>query len=101
GQETCGPGGIAYGMRSIEGVLENIDYMEKYSPNCWMLNYSNPASIIAEAVRRLRPNSRVINICDMPIGMEHNIARIAGLKSRKHMDIRYFWIKSLWLVYFN
>ncbi|MBY1653828.1 6-phospho-alpha-glucosidase [Clostridioides difficile] len=90
GQETCGPGGIAYGMRSIEGVLENIDYMEKYSPNCWMLNYSNPASIIAEAVRRLRPNSRVINICDMPIGMEHNIARIAGLKSRKHMDIRYF-----------
>ena len=90
GQETCGPGGIAYGMRSIEGVLENIDSMEKYSPNCWMLNYSNPASIIAEAVRRLRPNSRVINICDMPIGMEHNIARIAGLKSRKHMDIRYF-----------
>ena len=24
GQETCGPGGIAYGMRSIPGVLENI-----------------------------------------------------------------------------
>ena len=40
GQETCGPGGIAYGMRSIGGVIENIDYMEKYSPNCWMLNYS-------------------------------------------------------------
>ena len=90
GQETCGPGGIAYGMRSIGGVIEILDYMEKYSPNAWMLNYSNPASIIAEAVRRLRPNSRVINICDMPIGMEHNIARIAGLKSRKHMDIRYF-----------
>ena len=49
GQETCGPGGIAYGMRSIGGVIENIDYMEKYSPNCWMLNYSNPAAIVAEA----------------------------------------------------
>src|SRR5699024_6058357 len=36
GQETCGPGGIAYGMRSIGGVLELIDYMEKYSPNAWM-----------------------------------------------------------------
>ncbi len=32
GQETCGPGGIAYGMRSIGGVLELIDYMGKYSP---------------------------------------------------------------------
>lgn len=90
GQETCGPGGIAYGMRSIGGVLENIDYMEKYSPNCWMLNYSNPASIVAEACRRLRPDARVINICDMPIGMENSIAKILGFKDRKEMDIRYF-----------
>ena len=48
GQETCGPGGIAYGLRSIGGVLEILDYMEKYSPNAWMLNYSNPAAIVAE-----------------------------------------------------
>lgn len=90
GQETCGPGGIAYGMRSIAGVLENIDYMEKYSPNCWMLNYSNPAAIVAEATRRLRPNSRVINICDMPIGLKNSYAQILGFKDRKEMDIRYF-----------
>lgn len=90
GQETCGPGGIAYGMRSIAGVLENIDYMEKYSPNCWMLNYSNPAAIVAEATRRFRPHSRIINICDMPIGMENNMAKIAGLSSRKDMDVRYY-----------
>ena len=90
GQETCGPGGIAYGMRSIAGVRENIDYMEKYSPNCWMLNYSNPAAIVAEATRRLRPNSRVINICDMPIGLENSYAQILGFKDRKEMDIRYF-----------
>lgn len=90
GQETCGPGGIAYGMRSIAGVLENIDYMEKYSPDCWMLNYSNPAAIVAEACRRLRPDSRVINICDMPIGMEQSFAKILGFKDRKDMDVRYF-----------
>nr|AIA93480.1 Glyco_hydro_4 [uncultured Citrobacter sp.] len=29
-------------MRSIGGVLELVDYMEKYSPNAWMLNYSKP-----------------------------------------------------------
>ena len=50
GQETCGPGGIAYGMRSIAGVLEILDYMEKYSPDAWMLNYSNPAAIISMVV---------------------------------------------------
>ena len=90
GQETCGPGGMAYGLRSIPGVLENIESMEKYSPNAWMLNYSNPASIVAEACRRFKPNSRVINICDMPIGMEHTIARILGFKNRKEMCIRYY-----------
>ena len=90
GQETCGPGGISYGMRSIGGVIELVDYMEKYSPNAWMLNYSNPAAIVAEATRRLRPNSKILNICDMPIGIELRMAEMLGLKSRKDMVIRYF-----------
>ena len=90
GQETCGPGGIAYGMRSIGGVIELVDFMEKYSPNAWMLNYSNPAAIVAEATRRLRPNSKILNICDMPIGIELRMAEMLGLKSRKEMVVRYF-----------
>ena len=90
GQETCGPGGIAYGMRSIGGVIELVDFMEKYSPNAWMLNYSNPAAIVAEATRRLRPNSKILNICDMPIGIEIRMAEMLGLESRKDMVIRYF-----------
>ena len=101
GQETCGPGGVAYGMRSIGGVIDLIDYMEKYSPNAWMLNYSNPAAIVAEATRRLKPNSKVLNICDMPIGIEVRMAEILGLNSRKDMDIMYYglnhfgWWKSI------
>ena len=90
GQETCGPGGIAYGLRSITGVVELIDYMEEYSPNAWMLNYSNPASIVAEGVRVLRPDSKVLNICDMPIDIEERMAVIAGLESRKDMTVRYY-----------
>lgn len=90
GQETCGPGGIAYGMRSIGGVLELVDYMEKYSPNAWMLNYSNPAAIVAEATRRLRPNSKILNICDMPVAIENNMAKILGLKSYKDLEVRYY-----------
>ena len=90
GQETCGPGGIAYGMRSIGGVLEIIDYMEKYSPDAWMLNYSNPAAIVAEATRRLRPDSKVLNICDMPIAIQNNMAKILGLNNYKDMVVRYY-----------
>ncbi|MDF2675596.1 MAG: glvA, partial [Clostridiales bacterium] len=90
GQETCGPGGIAYGIRSIGGILELIDYMEEYSPSAWMLNYSNPAAIVAEATRRLRPNSKILNICDMPVAIEERMAEILGLKSRKEMAVKYY-----------
>lgn len=89
GQETCGPGGIAYGMRSIGDIIELIDYMEQYSPDCWMLNYSNPASIVAEACRRLRPDSKILNICDMPVGTQRRMSQIVGL-SPKDLEVRYF-----------
>lgn len=89
GQETCGPGGIAYGMRSITGMLEIIDYMEKYSPECWMLNYSNPAAIVAEACRVLRPDSKVLNICDMPVGTLRRMSQIIG-KKPEELEVRYF-----------
>lgn len=89
GQETCGPGGIAYGMRSITGMLEIIDYMEKYSPNAWMLNYSNPAAIVAEACRVLRPTSKVLNICDMPVGTLRRMSQIIG-KEPKDLEVSYF-----------
>ena len=51
-------------------MIKVIDDVEKYAkPTYWILNYSNPASIVSEACRRLRPNARIINICDMPIAI--------------------------------
>ena len=55
-----------------------------------MLNYSNPAAIVAEATRKLRPESKIINICDMPVGIEERMAHSIGLKSRKEMVVRYY-----------
>jgi maltose-6'-phosphate glucosidase len=55
-----------------------------------MLNYSNPAAIVAEATRRLRPNSKILNICDMPVAIEERMAEILGLKSRKEMAVKYY-----------
>ena len=90
GQETCGPGGIAYGMRSIGGIVEIVHFMEKYSPEAWMLNYSNPAAIVAEATRRICPTSKILNICDMPIDIEGKMAQIAGRESLHDMEFKYY-----------
>ncbi len=98
GQETCGPGGIAYGMRSIAGVLELVDYMQQYAPGAWMLNYSNPAAIVAEATRRLRPDARIINICDMPVAIEGLVRRHPRPAVAQSAERSLLWPEPLRLV---
>lgn len=41
GQETCGPGGMAYGLRSIGDMIEIINDIRKQCPDAWILNYTN------------------------------------------------------------
>ena len=77
GQETCGAGGMAYGMRTIGPMVHLIDVCEKYaSKTYWIVNYSNPAAIVAKATQTLRPNARILNICDMPVEVEARMAEI-------------------------
>ena len=90
GQETCGAGGIAYGMRSIPAVCDIIKDIRKYSPEAWVLNYSNPAAIVAEATKRVFPgDKRIINICDMPVGIMNQYADELGVP-RNSIEARYF-----------
>ncbi len=90
GQETCGAGGFAYGMRSIPAVCDIIKDIRKYSPEAWILNYSNPAAIVAEATKRVfKGDYRIINICDMPVGIMGMYAQALGLPSNR-LEARYF-----------
>lgn len=73
GQETCGLGGFSYGMRSMLGFLELVGHIQEYAPEAWILNYTNPETIIAEAVRRAYPDAKIVNACDMTIAIEEII----------------------------
>lgn len=90
GQETCGAGGFAYGMRSVPAVCDIIKDIRKYSPEAWVLNYSNPAAIVAEATKRVfKDDFRIINICDMPIGIMDFYAKALN-KDVEELEPRYF-----------
>ncbi len=90
GQETCGAGGFAYGMRSVPAVIDIIKDIRKYAPDAWILNYSNPAAIVAQATQQVFPDDyKIINICDMPIAIMDMYANVLG-KKRKDFEPRYF-----------
>lgn len=78
GQETCGLGGFSYAMRSMKGFSEMIDLIQKYNKDAWVLNYTNPETIISEVVRRKYPDAKIINACDMTISIEEIIADSFG-----------------------
>ncbi|MFL8465026.1 6-phospho-alpha-glucosidase [Clostridioides difficile] len=91
GQETCGCGGMAYGLRTIQPMIKVIDDVEKYAKkDYWILNYSNPAAIVSEACRKLRPNARIINICDMPIAIIDMIAGSLNINDVHNIRYDYF-----------
>lgn len=90
GQETCGPGGFAYGMRSIGDMVEMVEVVRSYSKDTWILNYTNPAAIVAVAMDYKFPDDkRIINMCDQPYSMMVSFAKILGLASQD-LRARYF-----------
>ncbi|HBE9107238.1 6-phospho-alpha-glucosidase [Clostridioides difficile] len=83
GQETCGAGGFAYGLRSIGDMIEMVKTVRKYSPKAWILNYTNPAAIVAEALKRVFPDDkRLLNMCDQPVNLLRSYGRLLDMDSR-------------------
>lgn len=89
GQETCGLGGFSYGMRSMKGFLKLVGHIQEYAPEAWTLNYTNPETIIAEAVRREYPEAKIINACDMTISIEEIIAESFGYDREDWIPVYY------------
>ena len=79
GQETTGPGGFAMAMRTIPVVLEYLELIRKLAPGAWLLNFTNPAGIITEAITRIAGYDRAVGICDNPSAMERDLAAHFGV----------------------
>lgn len=69
GQETTGPGGMMKAMRTIPVLLDIAKDIEALSPNAWLLNFTNPAGMVTEALNRYS-NVRSIGLCNAPIGLQ-------------------------------
>lgn len=77
GQETTGPGGVAMGLRTIPVAIEYARLIERLSPDAWMINFTNPAGLITQAISH-HSNVRVIGICDTPTELFHRVALALG-----------------------
>jgi len=63
GQETTGPGGTFFALRSIPQVLDLCRRMEDVCPDAWLINYVNPTNFVADAVQR-ESDVKCVALCD-------------------------------------
>lgn len=78
GQETVGPAGFAMAVRSIPPLIEYGRMVSRLAPRAWMVNFTNPVSIITQAVHQ-ETDARLIGICDTPLEMFEDAAHALGL----------------------
>ncbi|MEH7350059.1 6-phospho-beta-glucosidase [Gottfriedia acidiceleris] len=87
GQETNGPGGLFKGLRTIPVILDIVKDMRDLCPNAWLVNFTNPAGMVTEAVLRYTDHRKVVGLCNVPIGMEMGISKLLKVEhSRVRID---------------
>lgn len=86
GQETNGAGGMFKALRTIPVILDIDKDMSELCPDAWLINFTNPAGMVTEALMRYgtRKNGKYIGLCNVPIGMEMAAAKVLNVE---HKDL--------------
>jgi 6-phospho-beta-glucosidase len=77
GQETTGPGGVAMALRTVPVALEQARLVERVSPKAWIVNFTNPAGLVTQAISA-HTGANVVGICDTPTELFQRIALALG-----------------------
>jgi 6-phospho-beta-glucosidase len=93
GQETTGPGGFAKALRTIPVMLDVARDIGRYAPNAWLINFTNPAGLIVEAIMR-HSQPRVIGLCNVPINMQMKVAKALSVAPER-VELRYVGLNHL------
>ncbi|QCR92807.1 6-phospho-beta-glucosidase [Enterobacter ludwigii] len=95
GQETNGAGGLFKGLRTIPVIFDIINDVEAICPNAWVINFTNPAGMVTEAVYRHTDFKRFIGVCNIPIGMKMFISDVLELTDNDDLSIDLFGLNHM------
>ena len=76
GQETNGAGGLFKGLRTIPVILDICKDMDELCKDAWLINFTNPVGMVMESINRYTSRKKAVGLCNLPIGMHKDIARI-------------------------
>lgn len=80
GQETNGAGGMFKAFRTIPVILDIVRDIEKICPDAWLINFTNPAGMVTEAILRYTNFKKTIGLCNVPVNMVSGFAKMLGVE---------------------
>ena len=83
GQETNGAGGMFKAFRTIPVILDIVKDIQELCPNAWMINFTNPAGMITEAIYRYTNFKKAIGLCNVPVNMVAGFAKMLDAKEEE------------------
>ena len=95
GQETNGAGGLFKGLRTIPVIFDILRDVEALCPQAWVINFTNPAGMVTEAVYRHTNFRRFIGVCNVPIGMKMFVRDVLQLAATDTLSIDLFGLNHL------
>lgn len=76
GQETNGAGGMFKAFRTIPVILDIVKDIEELCPDAWLINFTNPAGMVTEAILRYTNFKKAIGLCNVPVNMVAGFAKM-------------------------
>ena len=89
GQETNGAGGMFKAFRTIPVILDIVKDIEELCPDAWLINFTNPAGMVTEAILRYTNFKKAIGLCNVPVNMVAGFAKMLNVdESQVTMQIQ-------------
>jgi alpha-galactosidase/6-phospho-beta-glucosidase family protein len=90
--DTVGPGGLVRALRTIPMYVEIAEAIKKYSPEAWVINYTNPMTLCTRTLYEVFPEVKAFGCCHEVFGTQHVLANalkdIKGIEHAKRDDIK-------------
>lgn len=89
--DTAGPGGMIRALRTIPMFVEIAKAIKDYSPDAWVINYTNPMTLCVKTLYQVFPKIKAFGCCHEVFGTQKVLMGILeksqGIENIKRSDI--------------
>jgi 6-phospho-beta-glucosidase len=98
GQETTGIGGMGKALRTIPVILKIAqDIGQAAKPGAILVNFTNPAGLVTQALSKYAPDVPAVGVCNVPITAKMHIIESLEQATGRSIDPNHTELKTLGL----